>query len=61
MTGIVNVIVGMWLLPVTLFILIPLAMLVAWMVYRGVRPMLVSSRRIEDVQGERIDESILVS
>lgn len=35
MTGLANVIIGLWFLPVTLFILIPLTILVAWLVYRA--------------------------
>ena len=56
MTGIANVIVGFWLLPVTLFILLPLAMLFFWLVFKAVQPILGSSRVIDDVQDDRIVE-----
>ena len=57
MTGIANAIVGLWLLPVTLFILLPLAMLVTWMAYKAVQPMLGSGRKIEEIEDETLADT----
>jgi uncharacterized membrane protein len=38
MTGFAEIIIGMWLLPVTLYIILPLAMLSFWLLGRLISP-----------------------
>ncbi|MEE4242688.1 MAG: hypothetical protein V2I36_14570 [Desulfopila sp.] len=49
-----DVIVGFWFLPVTLFIIIPLLMLCAWLLFRFVRLPKLSEKR--EIRSEVIED-----
>ena len=54
MSGLENIIIGLWFLPVTLFIIIPMAMLVAWISFQAVRPLVGSRSRVAEESSEKI-------
>ena len=56
MNGLENIIVGLWFLPVTLYIIIPLTMLVSWLSYQAVRPMFMS--RAAEESEQRADSAL---
>lgn len=61
MNGIENIIVGLWFLPVTLFIIVPLAMLVAWLSFQAVKSLVGGrSRVVEESQEQRVDTTAYV-
>lgn len=53
MTGITDGIVGLWFLPVALYIVLPLAMLCCWLVWRLINPQ--KYRRHAAVKQEEIE------
>lgn len=61
MNGIENIIVGLWFLPVTIFIIIPLAMLIAWLSFKAVRPLVVSRSRVSEESPEQSVDSAAYS
>ncbi|RPH41967.1 MAG: hypothetical protein EHM86_03230 [Desulfobulbaceae bacterium] len=61
MNGLPDVIVGLWFIPVTLFILIPLAMLFCWGIGRLVKRLMVIFRAEEKKSAQGADAHYLAN
>lgn len=59
MNGLPEVIVGLWFVPVTLFILIPLAMLCCWGIGRLVKRLMILLRTEEKKSAQGADAQFL--
>ncbi|MBE0584053.1 MAG: hypothetical protein IH612_09885 [Desulfofustis sp.] len=60
MNGFTNFIVWLWLLPVTLFIILPLAMLAVWSVGRLIGGLRIGERSMEKAN-RQITDSVVPS
>jgi hypothetical protein len=58
MFGTTDLIVYLWLLPVTLFIIVPLAMLCVWSVFQLVKPLLRSTNEAKEQVVQAIEGGI---
>ena len=61
MNGFENIIVGLWFLPVTLFIILPLAMLISWLSFQAVRTLVTPRSRVTEESSEQIADSAAYS
>ena len=59
MTGMTDAIVGLWLLPVTLFIIIPLAMLCGWAVIKLFRSPMKKQANVR--QNETLEDELILT
>jgi hypothetical protein len=59
MTGITDAIVGFWLLPVTLFIIVPLVTLCGWAVIKPFRSLMKKRAKVN--QNENLEEGIILT